>query len=208
MGKLIVTEYMTLDGVAQGPGGPEEDEEGSFAHGGWQAPLIDHETGDVVFEQSRSMDALLLGRRTYDIFASYWPTAPDDIPFKALLNGVPKYVASNTLSEPLSWEGTSLLKGDLAESVAEIKQRHETVAVIGSLDLLQSLLRLGLVDELRLWQYPVLLGSGKKVFGSGTVPAALRLEQAISYPGGAVQLTYQALGTTPGYGDMAEVSAG
>ena len=208
MGKLIVTEFITLDGVGQGPGQPEEDVDGGFAHGGWQAPLIDSETGPVVFEQARSMDALLLGRRTYDIFASYWPQAPDDIPFKALLNGVPKYVASNTLSEPLSWNGAGLLKGDVAESVAEIKQRHENVQVIGSLDLLQSLLRRGLVDELRLWQYPVLLGSGKKVFGNGTVPAALRLEQAVSYPGGAVQLTYQALGTAPGYGDMSEVSAG
>src|SRR5256885_16813147 len=98
MGKLIVTEFVTLDGVAQAPGAPDEDRDSGFTHGGWQAPLVDEESGRVMFEQARSMDALLLGRRTYEIFASYWPTAPEDMPFTGLLNGVAKYVASRTLA--------------------------------------------------------------------------------------------------------------
>jgi dihydrofolate reductase len=100
VGKLIVTEFLTLDGVAQGPGGPDEDRDSGFTHGGWQAPLLDEESGNAVFEQARSMDALLLGRRTYEIFADYWPTAPEENPFAGLLNGVPKYVASRTLAGP------------------------------------------------------------------------------------------------------------
>ena len=109
MGKLIVTEFVTLDGVAQAPGGPDEDRDGGFTHGGWQAPLLDEESGAVMFEQARSMDALLLGRRTYEIFAGYWPTAPEEIPFTGLLNGVPKYVASRTLAGPLDWEGSTVV---------------------------------------------------------------------------------------------------
>ena len=105
MGKLIVTEFVTLDGVAQAPGEPDEDRDGGFAHGGWQAPLLDEESGDDMFEQARSMDALLLGRRTYEIFANYWPGAPEEIPFTGLLNGVPKYVASRTLAGPLDLAG-------------------------------------------------------------------------------------------------------
>ena len=109
MGKLIVTEFVTLDGVAQAPGGPDEDRDGGFRHGGWQAPLLDQEAGGVLFEQARKMDALLLGRRTYEIFAGYWPTAPQEIPFTGLLNRVPKYVASRTLAGPLAWHGSALL---------------------------------------------------------------------------------------------------
>ena len=113
MGKLIVTEFMTLDGVAQAPGGPDEDRDSGFTHGGWQAPLLDQSSGDAMFEQASHMDALLLGRKTYEIFADYWPHAPEEVPFTALLNDVPKYVASRTLSEPLAWKGSTLLAGDL-----------------------------------------------------------------------------------------------
>src|SRR5438132_14153131 len=148
MGKLIVTEFVTLDGVAQAPGAPEEDHDGGFTHGGWQAPLIDQESGRVLFEQARSMDALLLGRRTYEIFANYWPTAPEEMPFTGLLNSVPKYVASRTLAGPLAWQGSTLVAGDLAESITAVKERHDQVHVIGSLDLVQSLLHLGLADRL------------------------------------------------------------
>src|SRR3954469_5479698 len=101
MGKLTVTEFVTLDGVAQAPGAPDEDREGGFTHGGWQEPLADEESGAVMFERAKSMDALLLGRRTYEIFADYWPNAPEEIPFTGLLNRVPRYVASRTLGEPL-----------------------------------------------------------------------------------------------------------
>jgi dihydrofolate reductase len=202
MGKLVVTEFVTLDGVAQAPGEPEEDRDGGFAHGGWQAPLLDHESGAAMFEQARSMDALLLGRRTYEIFAAYWPTAPQEMPYTGLLNGVPKYVASRTLAEPLSWQGSTLVAGDLADGVADVKERHDEVHVIGSLDLVQSLLRLGLVDQLNLWLYPLLLGSGKQVFGGGTVPRALRLTESVTYPNGTVQLTYETAGA-PTYGNLA-----
>jgi dihydrofolate reductase len=206
MGELVVTEFVTLDGVAQAPGGPEEDNEGAFAHGGWQGPLIDEQSGAVMYEQAQSMDALLLGRKTYDIFASYWPNAPEEIPFTGLLNRVPKYVASRTLTDPLSWGGSSVLAGDLAGAVAAVKERHDRVHVIGSLDLVQTLLHAGLVDRLDLWVYPVLLGSGKRVFAGGTVPAALRLAEATTYPRGTVQLIYELTGV-PTYADMAEQNA-
>jgi dihydrofolate reductase len=202
VGRLIVTEYVTLDGVAQAPGEPEEDRDGGFTHGGWLAPFVDRETAAAVFEQARDMDALLLGRRTYDIFARYWPNAPEEIPFTGLLNRVPKYVASRTLAEPLAWQGSTLVGGGLAAGIAAMKQRHEKVHVIGSLDLVQSLLRLGLVDRLNLWQLPVLLGNGKRVFAGGTVPTALRLTSSATFPTGALQLTYETEGE-PGYGNLA-----
>jgi dihydrofolate reductase len=202
MGKLVVTEFVTLDGVAQAPGEPDEDRDGGFTHGGWQAPLLDQESGAAMFEQARSMDALLLGRTTYEIFANYWPTAPQEIPFTDLLNRVPKYVASRTLAGPLAWQGATLLTGDLAESIPAVKERHDEVHVIGSLDLVQSLLRLGLVDRLNLWLYPLLLGSGKQVFADGTLPTALRLTGSVTYPNGTLQLTYETAGA-PTYGNLA-----
>jgi dihydrofolate reductase len=202
MGELVVTEFVTLDGVGQAPGEPDDDGDGGFPYGGWQAPLLDHESGTAMFEQARSMDALLLGRKTYEIFANYWPKAPEEIPFTGLLNGVPKYVASHTLAEPLTWQGSTLVAGDLAESITTVKERHDEVHVIGSLDLVQSLLRLGLVDRLNLWLYPLLLGQGKQVFGGGTIPAALRLAESVTYPNGTLQLTYETAGK-PTYGNVA-----
>src|SRR5438105_3380716 len=202
MGKLIVTEFVTLDGVAQAPGRPDEDGDGGFTHGGWQAPLLEQVAGRVLFEQARSMDALLLGRRTFDIFANYWPHAPEEIPFTGLLNGVPKYVVSRTLAEPLGWQGSTLVTGDLTESIMSMKERHDEVHVIGSLNLVQSLLRLGLVDRLRLWLYPLLLGSGKHVFADGTVPTALRLTESVAYANGTLQLAYETAGA-PTYGNLA-----
>ena len=202
MGKLIVTEFVTLDGVAQAPGAREEDREEGFPHGGWQAPMMDDEAGAVLFEQASSMNALLLGRRTYDIFAGYWPSAPQEMPFTGLLNGVPKYVASRTLAEPLDWDGSTLLAEPVAESVALLKERHDELHVIGSLNLLQSLLRSGLVDRLSLWMYPVVLGTGKRVFADGTVPTALRLTESVTYGNGVVHLAYETAGA-PTYGNLA-----
>jgi dihydrofolate reductase len=202
MGTLTVTEFLTLDGVAQAPGAPEEDPESGFTHGGWQAPYDDDETGDVMFQQAQEMDALLLGRKTYDIFAGYWPTAPAEIPFTGLLNRVPKYVASRTLSDPLPWAGSSVLAGDLAQDVNALKERHEHVHVIGSLDLVQSLQRLGLVDAWHLWIYPLVLGTGKHVFEAGAAPNALRLTASKTYARGVMQLTYEPAGV-PTYGTMA-----
>ena len=201
MGKLVVTEFVTLDGVAQAPGGLDEDRDGGFTHGGWQAPLLDEASAGVMFEQAKSMDALLLGRRTYEIFAAYWPTAPEDVPFTSLLNGVPKYVASRTLTDPLDWPGSTVVGEPIAERVAGVKERHDEVHVIGSLDLLQSLLRFGVVDRLHLWLFPLLLGSGKQVFADGTVPSTLRLTESVTHPSGALQLSYEIVGT-PTYGNI------
>ena len=200
MGKLIVTEFVTLDGVAQAPGGPDEDDGGGFTHGGWQVPLMSQESGNV-FEQAKSMDALLLGRRTYEIFANYWPTAPEEMPFTSLLNRVPKYVVSRTLTGPPDWRGSTVLGESFAEGVRSLKERHDEVHVIGSLNLVQSLLSCGLIDRLELWLYPVLLGSGKQVFAEGTVPTALRLIDSVSYPSGVLQLSYETAGT-PTYGHI------
>jgi dihydrofolate reductase len=205
VGALVVTEFMTLDGVGQGGGRPDEDRDGGFVHGGWMAPLADQDSDsdDVVFEQASRMDALLLGRKTYDILAGFWPTAPPEIPFTNLLNGVPKYVASHTLDGSLAWQGSTIISGDLAENVAVLKERHDEVHVIGSLNLVQSLLRFGLVDRLSLWVFPLLLGSGKKIFAEGTVPKALRLTESVTYPSGAVHITYEIAGM-PTYGSIGE----
>jgi dihydrofolate reductase len=202
MGQLVVTEFLTLDGVAQAPGEPDEDREGGYPHGGWQAPLLDEQSAADMFEGARSMDALLLGRKTYEIFAGYWPNAPEELPFTGLLNSVPKYVASRSLTGPLAWQGSTLLTGELGESVAALEQRHDEVHVIGSLDLTQSLLRLGLVDRLSLWLYPLVLGSGKRVFGDGAVPTALRLTESTTYPNGTLRLDYETAGA-PTYGNLA-----
>jgi len=201
MGSLIVTEFMTLDGVAQAPGGPDEDREGGFPHGGWQAHLIDDAAGAKMFEDASRMDALLLGRKTYDIFASYWPNAPTEIPFTPLLNRVPKYVATRTLTDPLRWNNSTVLTGDLTERIDALKARHAEIHVIGSLELVQSLLRKRLIDRLELWQHPIVLGSGKRVFGDGTVPTAMRLTESVTYPNGTLELVYEPHGT-PTYGDM------
>jgi dihydrofolate reductase len=165
--------------------------------------VSDPGSGAVMFEQASTMGALLLGRRTYEIFAGYWPSASNEIPFTALLNGIPKYVASRTLTEPLTWDGTSLLADDLAEGIAGLKDRHDEVHVIGSLNLVQSLLRLGLVDRLNLWVYPLILGTGKQLFAGGAAPTTLRLTDATTYPSGTVHLTYETAGT-PTYGNVDE----
>jgi dihydrofolate reductase len=171
------------------------------------APLADHDSDsgadDVIFQQASSMDALLLGRRTYEIFADFWPSAPQEIPFTNLLNGIPKYVASRTLADSLTWRGSTLLTDDLIENVAALKERHDEVHVIGSLNLVQSLLHFGLVDRLNLWVFPLLLGSGKKVFAGGTVPTKLRLTESVTYPSGSLHLTYELAGV-PTYGTIGE----
>ena len=200
MGDLIITTFMTLDGVLQAPGGPDEDRESGFEHGGWQAPLMDAASGERMLREFQRWDAYLLGRRTYDIFAGFWPTAePGD--FTTLVNGLPRYVASHTLTQA-DWPGTTILDGDLAEEVARLKERHRRIGVWGSGDLAQTLLREELVDRLDLWVYPVVLGSGKRLFADGAVPTALRLTDSATFDGGAVLLSYERTGR-PTYGDMA-----
>jgi dihydrofolate reductase len=202
MGQLVVTEFVTLDGVAQAPGGPDEDTEGGFGFGGWQAPILDEEAGQTMFEEAKGMDALLLGRRTYEIFAGFWPTAPAEIPYTEVLNRVPKLVASRSLTDPLGWAGSTLLDGDVVEAVRGAKERYDHIEVIGSLDLLQTLLGAGLVDRLSLWIHPVVLGTGKRVFGNGTVPSGFDVLTADARPNGLVHLVLSPNGP-PEVGDMA-----
>jgi dihydrofolate reductase len=198
MGQLIVSEFVTLDGVMQAPGGPEEDAEGAFRHGGWQAPLFEEGSMGPITRHIQQMDALLLGRKTYDIFAAYWPTGTGDIADK--LNNVPKFVASRSRHK-LEWNNSTLIQGDLPKEVARIKQKHGEVHVIGSGDLVQTLLRHDLVERFDLWVYPLLLGTGKRLFGEGTVPTGLRLTRSRAFPKGAIHLEYERAGK-PKYGDM------
>lgn len=192
-GELVVDMFMTLDQVMQAPGGPDEDPSGGFPFGGWQAAFQDAEGGAAILGNLLSMDALLLGRRTYDIFADYWPKAPEGDPIGAHLNAVPKYVASHSLSDP-TWAGTTVLR-DPATEVAALKEQHREIHLIGSGDLLQSLLAADVVDVLNLWLYPVVLGTGKRVFEGGVIPAAFTLDAApVGYQSGAVQLTYRRAG--------------
>jgi dihydrofolate reductase len=201
MGELVVNMFTSLDGVLQGPGAPDEDREGGFEYGGWQAPYFDEESGKVIGDHIAGMEALLLGRKTYEIFAAYWPMQPATNPIAARLNDAPKYVASRTL-QAVGWANAELLGGDVAEAVARLKGQFGRVDVIGSGNLVQTLLRNDLVDRLNLWVFPVLLGSGKRLFGEGTVPTALRLVESATFPKGAVHLTYQRAGK-PTFGSMA-----
>ncbi|GAA2125535.1 dihydrofolate reductase family protein [Kitasatospora saccharophila] len=203
MGTIDIELFTTLDLVGQAPGGPEEDPDG-FAFGGWQAPLIDEVAGAQIDAAYEGTDALLLGRRTYDIFAAYWPQAGDN-PFAELFNRVPKYVASRGKPE-LTWAGSELLGPDLPAAVREVRARHQRVKVVGSLDLVQTLLREKLFDRLDLWVHPIVLGSGKKAFGSGAVPSNLTLlEPPAATPRGTVLLRYGLAEGVPATGDMSRL---
>jgi dihydrofolate reductase len=204
-GRIVIDLFSTLDGVAQAPGGPDEDRSGGFRFGGWQAPLFDEAVGADVGAGMQTMDALLLGRRTYDIFASYWPQAESgpDGDIARLFNGLPKYVASRNVALDPAWEGSERVGGDLVAQLTALRERHREIHVIGSVDFVQTLLAQGLFDELRLWMYPIVLGQGKKVFPDGAAPARLRLTApAASGPSGAVLLHYAPTGETPSVGDM------
>lgn len=199
MGLIHMEVFATLDLVGQAPGGPDEDPIG-FSFGGWQAPLIDEVAGAQVDAAYQGTDALLLGRRTYDIFAAYWPERDDE--FAALFNAVPKYVASRGRPQ-LSWAGSTQLGPDLAGAVREIRDRHEHVTVVGSLNLVQTLLREQLFDRLDLWVHPIVLGVGKKVFDDGAVPTNVALlEPPVASPKGTVFLRYGLVDGTPETGDM------
>ncbi|MGF6832825.1 dihydrofolate reductase [Paenarthrobacter sp. TE4293] len=203
MGLIHIDLFTTLDGVAQAPGGPEEDPEGGFEFGGWQAPLIDEVVGDQIDSGMEGMDALLLGRRTYDIFASYWPQQDGKI--AELFNRLPKYVASRQSLE-LEWEGSTLLGTDTVASLRELREKHQNIHVIGSLDFVQTLFAERMFDQLNLWVYPILLGRGKKVFAGGVVPTNLRLiEPVVASPKGAVMQRYALVEGTPAVGNMAEI---
>lgn len=201
--KLTLTEFVTLDGVSQGPGSPEEDTSGGFIRGGWLVPHMD----DTFIRQAATWlgeaDALLLGRRTYDAFARDWPqiTDPND-PFTKLMNSLPKYVASQSLTAG-SWTPTTVLSGDVAAHVADLKQQPgRDLQIHGSARLAQSLLAVGLIDELRLVVAPVVLGNGRRLFPDGGAPAGLRLVSNKATPGGLAIQTYETVGL-PSYATYA-----
>jgi dihydrofolate reductase len=201
MGQIHLELFSTLDLVGQSPGRPDEDPVG-FPFGGWQAPLADEVIGARILAAYEGTDALLLGRRTYEIFAGYWPHQPDQNPISRLFNRVPKYVASRGRPD-LSWAGSTQLGPDLPAAVGEVRSRHEQVKVVGSLHLVQTLLREQLFDRLDLWVHPLVLGVGKRVFDGGAVPTDLRLlEPPVAGPSGTVHLRYGLAPGTPATGDM------
>lgn len=173
MGKLVSTIFVTLDGVYQAPGGPQEDTRGGFEHGGWSFTYGDDEFGRFVTEVFGRAGAFLLGRRTYEIFASYWPKVTDPAhPIAAKLNALPKYVPSSTLTDP-GWFGTTVIGGDLAKEVTALKEGTDgELQVHGSGALVRSLLDLGLIDTIHLVTFPVVLGTGLRLFAEGAVPTA------------------------------------
>jgi dihydrofolate reductase len=203
MRPLIVNTFLTLDGVMQAPGGPEEDPTGGFTHGGWSVNYWDEVMGQKM-DESMGPDKpfdLLLGRKTYDIFAAHWPHARDQ-PGAAELNAATKYVASRTLDK-VEWENSNLLEGDLAEAVTKLKEQDgPDIHVHGSADLIQSLLDNDLVDEFRLMIFPVVLGSGKRLFGEGTIPAAFEVTDSRTATTGVLLVNYKRAGDVQ-YGSFA-----
>lgn len=206
--KLTLTEFVSLDGVSQGPGSPEEDTTGGFTSGGWFVPHMDQDFIDLAAEWLGRADGLLLGRRTYEAFARDWPQITDaDDPFTVRMNALPKYVATNSLEQG-SWNPTTVLSGDIAAQVQELKkQPGRELQIHGSARLAGSLLAAGLIDELRLVVAPVVLGRGRRLFPDGGAPAGLRLMETKTTPGGLTILLFAYTGnpdysTYTGAGDI------
>ena len=193
MRTLVVIEFLTVDGVMQGLGSPEEDTDGGFTHGGWGAPYAEAIHEAVAAAGPNRTSAYLFGRRTYEKMAAYWPYQPDDNPMARQLNQTPKYVATRTLTG-LGWDGAHLLEGDLESAVAELKARGEgDLAVLGSGELVHQLMRLDLVDELRLFVHPLLLGTGKRLFRDLPAPRPLRLTTSATTSLGTLVVGYEVL---------------
>jgi dihydrofolate reductase len=191
MPRVVVTNSLTLDGVMQAPGRPDEDLRGGFEHGGWALPFNDAVMGRVMGEGMANAGSLLLGRRTYQDFYSVWPNRKDN-PFTEVLNNTQKYVASTTLEEPLPWSNSTLLQGDAAEAVANLKEQPgKDLVVLGSGALVQSLMRHNLIDEYVLLIHPLVLGSGRRLFSDGGPSAALRLVDTVATTTGVVIATYR-----------------
>jgi dihydrofolate reductase len=191
MRKLIVSEFITLDGVIQSPGYPDEDPSGGFEAGGWQQRYFDDVFGRAVIEGLAASGSLLLGRRTYEIFAGFWPKAPADDPFAKIINGLPKYVVSTTLKEPLPWANSHLLQSDVAQAVGELKgQDGKDLRVIGSGELVQTLMEHDLVDEYALMIHPLVVGGGKRLFRDGNPETSLRLVESTTTSTGVLIVSY------------------
>ena len=195
MRKLVVGTFVTLDGVMQAPGGPDEDRDGGFQHGGWLVPYFDDKFLGIMTEWTKRAGAFLLGRKTYEIFAASWPKSTDPADeIAAALNTRPKFVASRTLAR-VEWNNASLLNGEVVEEVAKLKaQEGGEIQVHGSGNLLQTLLKHDLVDTLRIWQFPVVLGTGKRLFAEGTIPRSFRLVDTQLNTSGAVLHVYERAG--------------
>jgi dihydrofolate reductase len=192
MSKIVVINHLTLDGVMQAPGRPDEDPRGGFEHGGWAIPRNDDVMGRVMGEGMGRGGSLLLGRFTYEAFYAFWPHQTDN-PYTEVLNSTQKFVASTTLSEPLPWMNSTLLEGDIAEAVGKLKdQTGKDIVVLGSGELIQSLMQHDLVDEYLLMIHPVVLGSGRRLFRDGAPPADLRLVDSVTTTTGVVIARYQA----------------
>ena len=196
MRKVIVNEFLTLDGVMQAPGGADEDRDGGFEHGGWQMQYLEDVAQESIVEGMADAGGFLLGRRTYEIFAGYWPTAPEEEAVVAgPLNSLPKYVASTTLTDPLEWQNSTVLEGDVAEAVTALKvEPGKDLHVIGSGELVQTLMHHDLVDEYRLMINPIVVGRGKHLFRDDGDYKQLRLVDSTISSMGVVIATYAPAG--------------
>jgi dihydrofolate reductase len=189
MSEVVVFVNLTLDGVMQGPALPDEDTRGGFKHGGWAAP---YQAMPSAGEAMANCGALLLGRRTYEQFYSVWPKRKDS-PYSAFMDNIQKYVASRTLKEPLPWKNSTLLKGDAAEAVAKLRsQPGKDIVIMGSGELIQSLMRRSQVDEYVLLTHPIVLGSGRRLFAEGVTPVSLQLVSSKTTERGVAIATYRA----------------
>ena len=200
--RLTLTQFVTLDGVCQGPGGPTEDTSGDFRHGGWLVPFFDDALGEYMNQVFDEVDAFVLGRKTYEIFAASWPKATDpDDPIASRLNTLPKYVASRSLVRA-DWHNSTVLGGDVAAEVAKLKERPgRELQLHGSGTLAQVLFDAGLIDTIRLIVFPVVLGSGKRLFADGRTPSSFRLADVTSTPSGVTMQTLELTGP-PEYGEV------
>jgi dihydrofolate reductase len=197
MRKLIAAAFVSLDGVMQAPGGPEEDPSGGFSHGGWTFPYFDEEGGQAMVELFSTPFDLLLGRKTYEIFNAYWPYHGDN-PIGAAFNATTKHVATRSNARTFDWHNTDVLLGDAATKVAALKETPgPTLLTQGSGDLLQTLQKAGLVDEWRMMTFPVLLGGGKRLFEEGVTAGGLKLEKTSVTPSGVITATYSPAGAIP-----------
>ena len=192
MAELVVFTSVTIDGVMQAPGRPDEDRRGGFQHGGWAMPYASEEQGKAASEAMGTTAGIVLGRRTYEDFASFWPKQPEPNPFTDVLTNTQKYVASRTLREPLPWENSTLLQGDAGDAVGGLKEQHDNdFVVLGSGELVRDLMRRRLVDRFVLLVHPLVLGSGRRLFEDGGPDVTMRLLDSRTTSTGVIIATYE-----------------